>query len=345
MERTTHRIRPAWAEIGFTLWLGFVLSNGVPAVAEPLKNGFDLEGASVPVEEIRSGGPPRDGIPSLEDPAMVSHGDTPWADDVLVLGVAVGDSARAYPIPILDWHEIVNDTVGGQPILISWCPLCGTGMVFDRRDAKGKARSFGVSGLLYKADLLMYDRETQSLWSQISSRAVTGPSRGEGLTLLRSRVESLADWRKRHPDTEVLSRRTGFRRDYRRSPYEGYSTSEALLFPMETDRRYHAKMPTLGIRDRSGKARAYPAAEIVKAGGRVEEDFAGTAVVVSYDRAKQVFSVEAAETVDVIEGYWFAWAAFHPETSVFESGEGAATPSETGPAATRSATDPPPPNR
>ncbi len=341
---TTRCGRGGW-DRGRMLLLAATLSCAAPFGAEPLRNGFDLKGALVPVEEIRGGGPPRDGIPSLEDPVMVSPGDTPWAEDVLVLGFAAGGSARAYPIPILDWHEIVNDTVGGQPILISWCPLCGTGMVFDRRGADGQARSFGVSGLLYKADLLMYDRETQSLWSQISSSAVSGPSRGKRLDLLRSRIEPLADWRKRHPDTEVLSRRTGFRRDYRRSPYAGYSTSEALLFPMETDRRYHPKMPTLGIRHRDGKARAYPAEEIVKAGGRVEEDFAGSTVVVSYDRAKQVFNAETVDDLEVIEGYWFAWAAFHPETSVFASPPGADAPSERAPEPTTSAKDALPPSR
>ena len=303
----------AFAAGGLLAWLVW------PSSAASGPNGFDLEGASIPVEEIQRGGPPRDGIPALDDPVMVGPGDTAWPDEVLVLGISHGGEARAYPIPVLDWHELVNDQVGKVPVLVSWCPLCGTGMVFDRRDDKGRARSFGVSGLLYRSDVLMYDRETESLWSQISSEAVSGPSKGQRLPLMRSRIESLAEWRKRHPKTQVLSRRTGFRRDYRRSPYQGYATSESLIFPMETDDRYHPKMPTLGLRTRAGLARAYPAAEVVKAGGTIEETFGGTAVEIQYDNARQAFSIDAGDSVEVIEGYWFAWAAFHPETSVFQA--------------------------
>jgi len=231
-----------------------------------------------------------------------------------VIGVVWNGQARAYPVPVLDWHELVNDTLGGQALLVSWCPLCGTGMVFDR----GK-RHFGVSGLLYRSDLLMYDRESESLWSQISSEAVSGPSRGQTLPLLRSRIESLGAWGRRHPETTVLTRRTGHARDYRRSPYQGYATSPDLLFPMATDERYHAKMPTLGLRVAGGAARAYPASELVAAGGAVKETFAGRAVRIRYDAEAQVFDVQAPEPIQVVEGFWFAWTAFHPETSVFRA--------------------------
>jgi hypothetical protein len=286
------------------------------AGAEPGLNGFALEPSSIPAEEILRGGPARDGIPALHDPETHRADGAPWSDDQIVIGVLRGDAARAYPIALLNWHELVNDTLGGEPVLVSYCPLCGTGIVFDRR-VGGQVRSFGVSGLLYRSDLLLYDRETESLWSQIASEAVTGPSLGARLELLRSEMVPWGAWKTRHPNTTVLSPETGHARDYGRSPYGEYSRSEQVFFPTPMDRRYHPKMPTLGVRLLGGPARAYPAQEIVKAGGRVEDELAGRRIVVRYDDVAQVFDADAPPDVEVIEAYWFAWAAFHPETSVF----------------------------
>jgi len=300
----------------------FGLLLGAAAGAEPVRNGFVLEPSSIPAAEILAGGPPRDGIPALDHPETLPAAEAlpaseaGWADDAVVLGVVVGGEARAYPVAILDWHELVNDTLGGEPILVSYCPLCGTGMVFDRR-VGGKTRRFGVSGLLYRSDLLMYDRESESLWSQISAEAVTGPALGDRLRLLRSQMEEWGRWRSEHPDTTVLSRKTGHRRDYGRSPYGSYATSREVMFPVELDRRYHPKMPTVGLRVPGEGARAYPASELARAGGSVEERFLGRAVEIAYDPERQVFDVTAPADVEVIEGYWFAWAAFHPETAVY----------------------------
>ncbi len=281
-------------------------------------NGFELDGAAIPADQILRGGPPRDGIPALTDPENVAASDSSWADDDTVIGVELGRQARAYPLAILEWHELVNDRLGGRAILVSYCPLCGTGMVFDRRVGM-RDRTFGVSGLLYLSDLLLYDRETQSLWSQIESTALTGKARGSRLKVLRSAQTQWGDWKSRHPNTTVLSTKTGHRRDYGRTPYGGYAHSEKLIFPAPTDPRYHPKMPTLGLRVPGGVARAYPAQEVAAAGGLVEEEFAGQPIAVRYDEKKQVFDVEAPDTVEVIEGYWFAWSAFHPETSVFNA--------------------------
>ena len=297
--------------------LGLLLAIGLAgASGASSRNGFALEPASVPVSEILAGGPPRDGIPSLDHPPAVAAVGAPWDDDAIVLGVVSGAETRAYPVAILAWHELVNDTLGGRPILVSYCPLCGTGLVFDRR-IDGAARSFGVSGLLYRSDLLMFDRESESLWSQISAEAVTGASLGRRLEIVRSSMQRLGAWRRAHPATTVLSRETGYRRDYSRIPYGDYATSERLMFPVALDRRYHPKMPTLGLRRPGGAARAYPALELVRAGGAVAERFEGEAVRVAYDAEQQVFQVEAPDALEVVEGYWFAWAAFHPETTVF----------------------------
>lgn len=233
----------------------------------------------------------------------------------LVLGIVVGGEARAYPVAVPDWHELVNATLGGEPIPVSFCPLCGTGIVFDRRVA-GTVRRFGVSRLLYRLDLLMYDRESESPWSQISAQSVTGPPLGQRLRLLRSKMDEWGRWRRDHPETTVLPRETGHRRDYGRSPYGGYAQSRDVMFPVPRDPRYHPKMPTIGLRVPGEGARAYPASERARSGGSVEEGFLGHDVRVAYDPDRQVFDVAAPAQVEVVEGFWFAWAAFHPEASV-----------------------------
>lgn len=299
-----------------------LLASCVAVGAEEARvlNGFVLDSETLDPGEILPGGPPRDGIPALDDPAAVPADAARWSDEMVVVGVSLGGESRAYPLPLLVWHELANDELGGTPILVSYCPLCGTALVFDRR-LDGEARRFGVSGLLYRSDLLMFDRRTGSLWSQIHARAVTGPLEGRRLRVLRSRMQSWGAWRARHPDTTVLTPDTGHQRRYGASPYGDYAFSERLLFPVEYARRYHPKMPTVGLRLPGGPARAYPAAELARAGGGVSEEFAGHRVRVAYDADAQVFRVEAPEAVEVIEGYWFAWSAFHPEGSVFVAEE------------------------
>ncbi len=320
-------MRAAWIPLLSLVFLLRATGAASEASKPPFLNGFTLSPASVPTSDILAGGPPRDGIPALTDPRSLPAHESPWQDDEIVVGVALGDEARAYPIAILNWHELVNDTLGGRRILVSYCPLCGTALVFDR-DANGRARTFGVSGLLYQSDLLLYDRESESLWSQIAAKAITGPALGERLRVLRSSLLPWGDWKASHPDTEVLSLDTGHQRPYARDPYDGYSGSDTLIFPAPIDQRYHPKMPTLGVRLADGPARAYPALEVERAGGRVQDRFEGRSVRVSYQSEKQVFEVEAPLELEVIEGYWFAWAAFHPKTTVFVADPEPVQPSE-----------------
>jgi hypothetical protein len=306
-----------------------VLAWGLAALLIPAglagagPNGFDVSDSSVPADEILRGGPPRDGIPALDSPESVPASESPWRPEDRVVGVVVNGEARAYPIPLLVWHELVNDDLGGQPILVSYCPLCGSALVFHRRlrsggPGTGGALQFGVSGLLYRSDLLMYDRKTDSLWSQIGAHAISGPLRGERLELLPSRLESWKSWRRRHPNTRVLSKRTGHDRDYERGPYSGYAESEKLHFPAPLDARYHPKQRTLGLRTQAGRARAYPLEEVERAGGQIEERFAGRPVVIRV-RSDGSFDVEAPPDLEVIESYWFAWLAFHPDSTVFRA--------------------------
>ncbi|MHA7836001.1 MAG: DUF3179 domain-containing protein [bacterium] len=305
------------------MMVGLILLVSARAgIAQPMRNGFDLSPASIPASEILAGGPSRDGIPALEHPKTVPASRASWKERDLVLGVVLDGEARAYPIALLDWHELVNDTLGGRAILVSYCPLCGTGLVFDRR-IEGETKRFGVSGLLYRSDLLMYDRETESLWSQIAARAVTGPLMGRRLQMIRSSFARWGEWKRRHPETTVLSRETGHRRSYDRSPYGSYARSRELMFPASFDRSFHPKMPTLGLRKPGEAARAYPASEIARAGGRVEERFLGEDVRVAYDPDRRVFEVDAPPDLEVVEGFWFAWSAFHPDSSVYRASDDA----------------------
>jgi hypothetical protein len=296
------------------------LGPAATAFAQPEQrklNGFVIDPTAIRAREIRSGGVPRDRIPALTDPKVAPASDFEWKGSELVIGVEIGGEARAYPFAVLVWHELVNDTLGGTPILVSYCPLCGTGIVFERKLGGGRIRNFGVSGLLYRSDLLMYDHETESLWSQISAEAVTGRAQGGRLRQIRSRIVPWKTWLAEHPETTALTSETGHERNYRKAPYRDYATSDRVRFGAPRDRRYHPKLLTLGLRLAGGAARGYPADEVEKAGGRVEEEFKGRKVAVTYDSSEHIFRVEAPGDVEVIEGYWFAWAAFHPEASVF----------------------------
>ena len=182
--------------------------------------GFDFSRHSIPVEEIYDEGPGKDGIPSINNPRFISvdqaDGDL-LADKDRIIGLVVNGKAKAYPIKILNWHEIVHDRIGDRRVVVILCPLCGTGMVFDAM-IEGRPMNFGVSWLLYQNDVLLYDHKTESLWSPIEKQAGTGPMTGTPLSLMASMHTNWGFWKKKHPDVMVLSDRTGYRRDYDRDP-------------------------------------------------------------------------------------------------------------------------------
>jgi hypothetical protein len=182
-------------------------------------------------EEILSGGPPRDGIPSVDDPQFISPaGASVWlADNEPVIAVEFNGDARAYPLQILTWHEIVNDVVGDIPVVVTFCPLCNSAVTFDRR-LEGQVYEFGTSGLLRHSDLIMYDRTTESLWQQFTGEAVVGDLAGKRLTFLPSSIVSFADFQAAYPEGVVLSRETGYDRSYGRNPYTGYDDINATPF-------------------------------------------------------------------------------------------------------------------
>lgn len=299
-------------------------SGALPALAVSADrsdfNGFDVSNASIPATAILRGGPPRDGIPAIDHPKFVRAGQAKLDGIDRVLGVALGGKSRAYPVRILNWHEVVNDRFGARPVVVTYCPLCGTGMAFDP-PASAQGKPFGVSGLLYNSDVLLYDRATESLWSQILQTAVSGPLRGARLGLLPLTHTTWADWRRRHPDTEVLSTDTGFQRDYGLDPYAGYDRIQRLMFDVEhRDDRFPLKEWVLGVQV-GGKAKAYPfsvLARTVNANGELSDTVGGQRVRVRYDRAHGTAEAFDAggKPLPAIMAFWFAWVAFHPGTEV-----------------------------
>ncbi|MFQ5410431.1 MAG: DUF3179 domain-containing (seleno)protein, partial [Anaerolineales bacterium] len=195
---------------------------------------------SIDFSEVLSGGPPPDGIPALDDPQFVSIADADaWLADVEpVISFEHEGDVRAYPLQILIWHEIVNDTVGGLPVSVTFCPLCNATIVFDRT-VDGTVLDFGTSGNLRNSDLIMYDRQTQSWWQQFTGESIVGAYNGTRLTFLPAGIVSWADFKAEHPDGQVLSQDTGYGRSYGSNPYAGYDRidSRPFLYAGELDGR------------------------------------------------------------------------------------------------------------
>ena len=177
---------------------------------------------TIQYDELLFGGPPRDGIPSIDAPKFISPAEAEaWlADNEPVIALEIDGDARAYPLQILIWHEIVNDVVGDVPVIVTFCPLCNATIVFDRR-LDGTIYEFGASGLLRNSDLVMYDRTTESLWQQFTGEGIVGDLAGAQLTFLPSSIVSFADFRAAYPGGVVLSRETGYGRTYGSNPYPG----------------------------------------------------------------------------------------------------------------------------
>ncbi len=184
----------------------------------------DFSRTSVNFDEIISGGPPKDGIPSIDDPQFVPVAEAELPDKEPVIGLVINGDARAYPLRILIWHEIVNDVVGGVPVAVTFCPLCNTGLVFDRR-VEGRVLEFGTTGKLRNSDLVMYDRQTESWWQQFMGEAIVGELTGTLLQMIPSRLESFARFKERAPAGKVQVPGNQRTRPYGRNPYAGYDRS------------------------------------------------------------------------------------------------------------------------
>lgn len=309
-----------WIIYGIALiGLVFFLSNR--SISFSSDNGFDLTDTSIPRADIYHGGPGRDGIPSIDRPRFISANDAKFLKPTdRVLGLVHDGVVRAYPIKILNYHEIVNDTVNKQTIVVSYCPLCGSGVAF-KPEINDTDNSFGVSGLLYNSDMLLYDRATGSLWSQIMGKAISGELKGSKLVTLVLANTSWGHWLQQYPDTEVLSTHTGFSRNYRRHPYGDYDINRALYFPVtNTSTRYHPKERVIGL-VLGEKSKAWPVSELAKQHLTIFQDkFAGQTLTIHYDANSQsaVIYDLRGQQIPTTTLFWFAWVAFHPDTEVYE---------------------------
>ena len=346
---------------------------GASSVSEKSSSGFvDVENVQImetngvkhliPLDKIKGGGPPKDGIPSIDDPVFAGVRDSQFmSDSDTVIGLYINGEARAYPLFILVWHEIVNDTVGGVPVAVTYCPLCYTNQVFERV-IDGQEVEFGTSGKLYNSNLLMYDRLTDSYWSQALGLAVKGDLTGHELDLVPFDVITWNDWKELYPDTLVLTTDTGHIRSYATDPYGNYYTEPRIMFPVEhSDDRLHPKEIILGFED-DGVYKAFRQSDAES--HVVINDIVGNSSVLvvslysenarAFDRTidGKILSFEYDADSDKIfdtltnsewnyeglavsgdyagvqlqriaysPGFWFEWVAFHPDTLVFNAGD------------------------
>jgi hypothetical protein len=300
----------------------------------------DFSRHSVPLSEFQSGGPGKDGIPSIDVPRFVSveEADEWLSEREPVIELAREETARAYPIQILVWHEIVNDEVGGTPVAVTFCPLCNTALVFDRR-VDGRVLDFGTTGNLRNSDLVMYDRQTESWWQQFGGEAVVGELTGAVLAPLPARIVAWEDFAQRHPDGEVLSQETGVVRDYGRNPYEGYDDVDSgPLFPVSREDDRLAPKERVVFLEREGDAAVVPFAVLAEQ-GRVEVEVGGEDVVVEWvpgvgspldePSVAEGREVGSAAVMDAATGepvafdqpFWFAVAAFRPDARIVDGSD------------------------
>ncbi len=273
---------------------------------------------TVDLSELQQGCPARDCIPSIDDPVFVPAGEASHvAADDPVIAVDLGGVQRAYPTAILDQHEIVNDRIGDTPLAITWCPLCGSAVGVDRRVA-GAVTEFGVSGLLFNSDLVLYDRATGTLWDQIEATGIVGPLTGERLALVPVSLVRFGDWAEAHPGTEVLSTDTGFAdRDYERDYYAKYRASDALMFPVSrTSDRLPPKARVYGFLLPQG-ALALAQAALDEANPLGVERFGREySARRDVDGSVRLTDVSDGSSYAPIPLFWFAWYTFHPETEL-----------------------------
>ncbi|MBI2483915.1 DUF3179 domain-containing protein [Candidatus Uhrbacteria bacterium] len=279
---------------------------------------------SVPLEQIVAGGPPRDGIPPIDSPKFIpaADGGKNLRDDEAGIALSYEGVDRFYPFEILVFHEIVNDTINGKRVLVTYCPLCYSGIVFDPL-VNGERVEFGTSGKLWNSNLVMYDRKTESLWPQVLGEAVVGEMTGTRLSVIPSNVVRFGDWSRAHPRGEVLSRETGAFRSYGHDPYGDYYTTPGVYFPVANkDDRLGEKASVLGLVF-GGQAKAYPVA-LLRERGTIQDTFAKHTIEGEYDAVSGEMSLYEIETdgkrkrLAPFFSYWFSWAAAWPQTDLYQ---------------------------
>jgi hypothetical protein len=292
----------------------------------PALSAFDLSRHSVPPARIISAGQSMAGIDAITRPAFVTRPKATFlAPDDRVVGVIIKGSARAYPLKILTWHQVVDDSIMGNAIAVTYCPLTGSAMVYDRRLGK-ETLTLGTSDRLYDSNLLFFDQATKSLWSQIRGEAIAGPLTGRRLAAIPSVVTPWGVWKPYHPATMVLDASAADIQNFARDGTASYERSRSVLLPVSTlDNRMAPKERVLGL-SINGADKAFPFTGLDAAKSPLSTNVGGTPVTIVYDAgSKTAGAVIAGKHVAAYTGYWFAWATFHPNTTIWErAGETAA---------------------
>jgi len=285
---------------------------------------FDLSSPKVDLDQIQRGGPPKDGIPALNNPKRESLNASSFSPASRVIEVVIAGDAVAYPINILNWHEIVNDVVGDTPIAIVYCPLCDSVSVMRRQltDDAGATRTleFGVSGLLLNSNVVMFERATNALWSQVDMRAITGPDAGRRLAFLPFRMTTLAAFRAAHPRGQILSRDTGHARNYDVNPYGSYlANPDAVFSKFDYDDKLPPKTLGVGVFVKE-QATFIPMDALGEPGSRRVFDTAAGAVTL--ERTKEGVAFDALpKGARVMQTFYHSWSAFHPSTRIVKAAD------------------------
>lgn len=274
---------------------------------------------------IESGGPPKDGIPSINNPKFVTvHEADAWINDQeLVLAINYKGEKHVYPLQILVWHEIINDNIKGDPILITYCPLCGSGLAYHGYldiDGKKIESKFGTSGKLYNSNLIMYDNLSNTYWSQIDGIAIVGKYAGKTLKEIDIDTITWRDYKKQNPNAKVLSQETGYNKAYGKDPYQEYYKNLNLLFDVENkDSKLHPKTIVYGIKI-NNVSKAYQENDLKKLGVirdivggkkiRIERDEFGIINIQNLDNGNKIIKKRM---------FWFCWFTFHPNTLLFKN--------------------------
>lgn len=290
-------------------------------IVRNVKLQSDFSGAKVAKEDLLQGCSGKDCIPSINNPQFETalEADVWLAPDDRIFALDYNGIVRAYPQRIMNWHEIVNDDANSTPIAITFCPLCGSALAFERK-IDGVITEFGVSGKLHNSDLVMYDRYEGNLWQQITGEAIVGPAarRNEELVKVPIITVPWSQWKTEHPDTQVLSRNTGFSRNYDQYPYGTYEQDEQLLFGVkDLDRSLQIKTVVYGV-EVNGASKAYP--EKVFDGNTIINDQVGDVAIRLEKQANgeiAVTNIATEEEIIPIRLFWFAWAAFHLDTELY----------------------------
>jgi hypothetical protein len=288
---------------------------------ERLLENYDTSDPRIDLDGLVGPGVAKDGIPALTNPVRTAanRASYPSGDD-RVVAVEIDDEAVAYPLLILNWHEIVNDLVGDVPIAVTYCPLCDSVSVFDRRltvmengESSTQTLEFGVSGLLYNSNVVMYERSTMGLWSQVYMQAVTGPHAGRDLRHRPVRMMTFVEFRAKHPNGEVLTTETGHQREYERNPYARYFTSDRLFMEMEFGDELPPK--TLGLGVRAEEFTAFVTAEAAMDEPVRLETPLGE-IVIKADADAGIYIEETPNDARIVQTFYHSWSAFYPGSRI-----------------------------